>query len=484
MCGGGGSSGPQYSEVQQTTTTLPEYAEPYYKDLLARTGYQTSLPYESYPGQRLEWFTPAQTDAMNSIADLAMSGTPETLGQSSDLARSVGNAEFNPNISTNARSSYRAGSPTASYSRMGMGQTYNPGAIDEEAHYRPDQLNTGTGYAYGQRGVGFEPGRLDDQEMLDDYMNPYFQNVVDIQKREAARQADIRHRDTGLESAGAGSLGGYREGIMRSETERNLAEMMDDIQQEGSYAALQDARQSFEADRVARAQQEQFFQSQFGMNEEAKARAADLVQQGFSLNEAAKQAQAELGMGLYSTAEAAQQARQRMLLDQYGMDIGQNQFAAELEMTKYQASEAARQQAAALGLQAAQINQAGEVAAMQAELQFMQSQEANRLAAAGLLSDNAAMEQGLSLDALNAMLQVGGMEQQLLQQGHDIGYQDWARQQAYPIEMLGLYSNILQGASIAQGQTTAYFQQQPTAAQQWLGGGLGALGAYNSMRGG
>ena len=43
MCmGGGGGGGPTESTVTQTN--LPEYAEPYYRDLLARTGYESAVP--------------------------------------------------------------------------------------------------------------------------------------------------------------------------------------------------------------------------------------------------------------------------------------------------------------------------------------------------------------------------------------------------------------------------------------------------------
>ena len=38
--GGGGSSGTQ--QVEQTTTNLPEYARPYFEELLGRTVYEST----------------------------------------------------------------------------------------------------------------------------------------------------------------------------------------------------------------------------------------------------------------------------------------------------------------------------------------------------------------------------------------------------------------------------------------------------------
>ena len=75
MCGGGGSSGPTESTVTQTN--LPEFAEPFYRDLLARVGYEASIPYETFPDQRLEYFAPAEQEAMRRFEQLGVSGTPE-----------------------------------------------------------------------------------------------------------------------------------------------------------------------------------------------------------------------------------------------------------------------------------------------------------------------------------------------------------------------------------------------------------------------
>ena len=55
MSKGGGSQGP--TETTVTNTSLPEFAEPFYRDLLARVGYESAVPYETYPGKRVEYFT-------------------------------------------------------------------------------------------------------------------------------------------------------------------------------------------------------------------------------------------------------------------------------------------------------------------------------------------------------------------------------------------------------------------------------------------
>ena len=69
MCGGG-SSGPTESTVTQTN--LPEYAEPFYRDLLARVGYESATPYEAYQAPRLEYFSPAEQEAMRRFEQPSM----------------------------------------------------------------------------------------------------------------------------------------------------------------------------------------------------------------------------------------------------------------------------------------------------------------------------------------------------------------------------------------------------------------------------
>ena len=44
---GGGGGGVTESRVTQSN--LPEYAEPYYREMLTRTGYETAVPYTPYP---------------------------------------------------------------------------------------------------------------------------------------------------------------------------------------------------------------------------------------------------------------------------------------------------------------------------------------------------------------------------------------------------------------------------------------------------
>lgn len=494
MKGGGGTT---YSDVTTTTSNLPEYAEPYYRDLLARTGYETSQPYQAYGGSRLADFSPMESEAMARMGQLGVSGTPEemnaAMGTSYDLSQntgitSIGGSEYQAGAlngagdytPTSRQSQFRAGSRQVGYDPNQYATGYQSGQMGGEGFYDA-----------GQRQSGFEAGSINDPDMLESYMNPYFQNVVDIQKREAMRDADMRHQQTGLSAAGSGSLGGYREGIVRGETERALGQRLGDIQSEGTQAAWQDAKSGFEADRAARAQAEQFTQSQFGLNEQGKQRMAELQQQGFGMNEAARQAQEEFGLRAFQANEQAQQQRESFLQSQFGMDeaskqaaeqfkqsqFGINsangQFDAQMGLAQYNAYESAKQQAASLGLQAAQIEQAGQVAAAQIKMQ-----------ASGQLGQQVDQRQMMEMERLRGMQGAGMMDRGMYQASLDQGYDDFMRQQNWGRDQLNFYNQMLQGLPQAQGSTTTSPSNQPSFGQQLMGMGIAGAGLYNASQGG
>jgi len=90
------------------------------------------------------------------------------------------------------------------------------------------------------------------------FMNPYLQNVVDIQQREARRAADVERQQLGAQAVGAGGFGGSRQAIIEAEQARNLQQQLGDIQTRGLAAAYEDAQarlqQQRERERLAGAQ--------------------------------------------------------------------------------------------------------------------------------------------------------------------------------------------------------------------------------------
>ena len=270
---GGGSSAPTESKVVQSN--LPEYAEPYYRDLLARVGVESALPYTPYPAPRMAYFTPAEQEAMSRFTEMGVAGTPPELDVAGNIAGTVG-----------------MGSPYA-------------GTMLEVTRRAQEMPSMADPYAMAS------------------YMNPYQQLVLDNQMREARRQSDIMGRDFGLQAAGQGSLGGYREGIMQAERQRNLERQLGDLYGAGMQQAFGQAQQALAQDRAYAQQAAQLGQAAYG---NLLSGDAQRLQAAGMLGDYADQRQ-RMEIERLRNMQAAGEAERR--LRQAGMDIGYQDFLSQ-----------------------------------------------------------------------------------------------------------------------------------------------------------
>jgi len=550
-----GPSGPQ--KVEQTSSNIPEFAKPFYQELMGRAMYETTRPYEAYPVARLADFDQYETSAMQGMADLAAMGDPAEIGLASQYAQRAGS--FTPGQVT---SGYDAGTITPGYQAGDISNMYQAGQRD--VGYTPGQFDPGytpgtmdigygatdyqSGYQAGQfdpgyqagdiarqySGPTFEAGTSTDPTQIQDYMNPYTQLVTDIQKREARKQSDISGANIAQQAAQAGGLGGYREAIMQSEREGDLAQQLQDIQATGDQAAYQQAMQAMEADRAARLQEAQFgtqvrgqdiqaFQAgesarqqaaQMGLSaqqqeeaarqaqesarlsgaqfqESTQARLQDFQNQKFQVEEQARQEASRMGLSAQEMEDRARQAGENFQQQQFTQNEQLRQFQQQENRAVFEAQERARQEGARLGLNAQEIQERVNQAENEAR---MRSQEFNVQAArdaAGLGLDAArflgglgGQRQDMAYNRLQNLQAAGQIQRELAQRGLDLGYQDFLRQQAFPREQLGLLSSLLQGLPIQPGTTVSSFGTGPSDMQQLLGTGIGGVGLYNAMRGG
>lgn len=122
----------------------------------------------------------------------------------------------------------------------------------------PAQFAMGTGAlgsAYGTIGGGL-PSLLD-QGLLQQYMSPYAQNVIDVQKQKAIEDAQKAQLGANLGAARQGTYGGARQLLAQTERERALGTQLGDIQARGLQSAYEAAQKGLEAERTARLQQAQ-----------------------------------------------------------------------------------------------------------------------------------------------------------------------------------------------------------------------------------
>jgi hypothetical protein len=217
--GGKGKGGGGAQTTTSYSTNLPEYAKPFYEELLKQSGkaiYETDADgkvtgvkqYQPYTGSRLADFTPEQQQVQQEALGMT---TPGGFQTASGTLGTVGS---------------QAG--TAAQTGLTGAMGYTPGTIT------PQSVSTGTF----------------DTAAAQQYMSPYTQAVTDVQKREALRQANIQKSGAAMGSIGRGTFGGARQALMQSEQDRATQQLLSDIQATGDKAAYEQALAAFQQDQA------------------------------------------------------------------------------------------------------------------------------------------------------------------------------------------------------------------------------------------
>jgi hypothetical protein len=268
---GKGSGPSQPSSQTVTQTNLPEYARPYFENLLQRTQAESYRDYTPYQGQRIAGFTPEQQAVQGEVAGMQ---TPGQFQGANQMTTAAG-----------------LGSLGAGAQAMGAGQQYAQMATD------PSQIQS--------------------------YMSPYMQNVVDVQKQSAIRDAQKQQLGASLGAARQGTYGGARQLLAQTERERNLGSQLANIQAAGS-------QKGFEA-----AQQAQQFGSQLGLQgiQTGLQGLGQVGQMGAQLGQLGTQEQAANLQRLQAQAASAGEQR---ALDQQRMDMSYSDFLRQRDYPQEQ----------------------------------------------------------------------------------------------------------------------------------------------------
>jgi hypothetical protein len=192
----GGSSEPQRTvQTTQQAQTFPEELKPYISDILSRG--QTRMQdreaegFQPYVGPRLAEFTPEMLQARQGLTGLVNQGLSSDTGLSSALPY------------------------------FGKAQTLADRASQEF-----------------------------DADTANQYMSPYMQSVVDIEKREAERVGDVQAQQIGDAAVKSGGFGGSRQAIREAEQARNENQLQADIQTRGTQAAYESGLAAFQGQKA------------------------------------------------------------------------------------------------------------------------------------------------------------------------------------------------------------------------------------------
>jgi hypothetical protein len=460
-------------------------------------------PYQTYQGQRIAGPDVLSQQAYNTIQNMGLGAEAgNSLQNMYNMAAQAGTSTYNPTAYGNqyqAPASYQPGQfnyqsvgpQGAQYFQMDQptdvrGSTARaatlgaaPKAVAERmqaAQLGPAPTYTGQQLNYTPQSIGFEraaaervnalplerlqmqaagnvgTGSFTQPGAASAYMSPYMQSVVDIQQREAQRQADIAGTKRGAGFAQAGAFGGSRQAIENAEAARNLATQKGDIQAQGLQSAFQSAQGQFNTEQQAALQAalaNQQVQQQTGVQNLS----ALLQTQGLGAQTGlqAQQANQQTGLQALLANQAAgidtskfNQTQQYNTALQNAQLLQQQQLANQALQGQY-------------GLTQAQMQQAANAANQQAGNQIALANQA--------LAGQYGLTQGQFGQATN--LQNAQLQQQANLANQQAGLTTGQQNLAANLGVQQLYNQQALQAQLANQQAGLTTQQQQEAANQY-----------------
>jgi len=204
----------QVQTTQYQTGFAPQIA-PYAESLLGQAQAYTDVgqnPYQAYTAPRVAQFSPLQQQSYDYASQL------KTAPQLQDATALAGQAGL--------------------------------GALNTQYTFNPSNFNTAFSAANTKDAQGNVTGNT--------MMNPYMQNVVDVQKQQAMRDAAIAQQGQQARAANAGAFGGSRDAIMRNQGNAELQRNLQGIQATGLNNAFTQAQNQYNTQYGQNAAQQQF----------------------------------------------------------------------------------------------------------------------------------------------------------------------------------------------------------------------------------
>jgi len=398
--------------TQQIFSESPEI-EAYKKNLLSAA---TNLQAPELPAYQVAGMSPQQYAALfageqgiGAYAPYLQAGTQnvgrgtQMIGQAANMLRGA-----------DTRGQFGAAQTALNQAAMPIQQM---GQAQRGIRQAQGTLNQGIGSLYGAS-QGYNP------YMVQAYMNPYQQNVVDTSMQEIERQGALARQQEGARAVAAGAFGGSRQSVARAALDRDLmqqkANTAAQLMSQGYSQAQANAMTAFEQQKQRQLAQAQGYQSAAGMGGQLAGQQANIYGQQSQLGQ-------QLAQGIGSLANQQ-------------FNIGQN---ISQGLAGYGG------QLAGMGAQQAQLGQAA---------------------------------QAMGQSDVNFLYNLGGQQQQQQQRELDALRATQMQNAQQPYQQLGFISDIYKGAPTSQMALTQQTSATPSAFQQIAGLGTGVAAGAGAAR--
>ena len=503
---------PGDSTVRQTN--LPEYADPYFRRMLQGaedslmpfqddlsspiydddgniTGFGQESTYTPYQGERIAPSAnygdiQASRAMVRGIAQQGIAGMEEGMG-----AQREGMGAQREGMGIARRG--------VGYTEEGIGNLRGIGQYDTGQFSQSDFDPYSKFRQANYNEYDFQQPDMFTGQAVQNYMSPYMQNVVDVQKQQAQLDFDRSQAGRDASAVQAGAFGGSRQAVGDYLAQEGLARQMGDIQATGQQQAFEQAQQQFERDRAAQERQLGMEVGEFGRvqgglaSEQGRVDALRMQEQS---QREYRQADEYARAGNMEAAEAARVQAANTA------ELGRVQAGIAGEMGRVQAGrvgenarmDAMRQQ------EAARVQQAIEQSRQFGAGQALAAEQA-AIGAAGQMGSMGQGIGGLGMNVGSLGQSLAGLGQnqraadiqgaQLLETiGRDIraedqarldmSYEDFARQRDYPMQQYERMAGILRGVPVTPNvEEQRMVNYNPL--QQALGAGISGLGLYKGL---
>jgi len=406
-------------------STVSDWAAPVVGGLVSAAIDTAGQDYQVYGGNKVADASDLQTKAFTGIDSLA---APQSV----------------TDATTNLANVYKKANEAPAYSGTTFTNQYTAPTA-----YSPSTFTSGYVAPTAYTGNTFTAKTVDaglgTPGTVQSYMNPYLQSVVDVQTREAQRQADIQRMQDAAKFKGA--FGGSGQALYDAENRRNLATQMGDITAKGYQAAYDTALKQ----RLAEAEQ-------YRLGNEATAK-LDLDAQRES--ELSRQFGSKQGLASAELASKYGLDAQKLSEDskQFGakQDLTSAELKAKYGLEALKEAENSKQFGAGLGLK--YLTEAGNAA--------------NNMGIIGLNKAN------FDLNRIKTMGDMGATKRAIDQEGLTSDYKDFLEERDWDKTQQNYLKNILSGLPMT---TQNQYVEAPSTANNILSGATTAAGVYSKLR--
>ena len=244
--GGGGGGGPTTSTTQ--TSNIPDWLRPQVETALGTatqqifnvdqsgniTGFRPYVPYSTKPTDYVAGFSPMQTQAFQSAANLQ---TPKQFGAASNLAAGAGQGAMGT-----VQPSMQYGASGAQYGTLGA--NIGRGALG----YGQAGADIGQ-QAVGAAGQGFGAqaayqSQATNPAAVQAYMNPYVEASLAPQLQLMNQQQQLQNQQIAAQGVKSGAFGGSRQAVAQGLNQQNYDLARQQAIAQGYNQAFQQAQQA------------------------------------------------------------------------------------------------------------------------------------------------------------------------------------------------------------------------------------------------